>query len=80
MYADEPSFMKKAQFQTHLECTMNKDQTHGRIAEVKGKVKEVAGKIVGDKEMELKGKLQNTGGKAQAGYGDVKADIKKATT
>lgn len=57
---------------------MNKDQTHGRIDEAKGKVKEVAGKIVGNKDLELKGKVQNTGGKAQAAYGDLKEDIKKA--
>ena len=57
---------------------MNKDQTNGRIAEVKGKVKEVAGKIVGNKELEQKGKIQNTIGKAQAALGDTKADIKAA--
>jgi uncharacterized protein YjbJ (UPF0337 family) len=60
------------------ENTMNKDQTAGRIDEVKGKVKEVAGKIVGNKELELKGKVQHASGKGQAGYGDLKADIKKA--
>lgn len=57
---------------------MNKDQVKGRIKEAKGKVKEVAGRIVGDQTMENKGKLQNAVGKAQAGYGDVKEDIKKA--
>jgi uncharacterized protein YjbJ (UPF0337 family) len=60
------------------ENTMNKDQSAGRIDEVKGKVKEVAGKIVGNKELELKGKLQQASGKGQAGFGDLKADIKKA--
>jgi uncharacterized protein YjbJ (UPF0337 family) len=60
------------------EKTMNKDQTAGRIDEVKGKVKEVAGKIVGNKELELNGKVQHASGKGQAGYGDLKADIKKA--
>ena len=58
---------------------MNKDQTNGRIAEAKGKIKEVAGKIVGNEKLEVKGKIQNTAGKAQAAFGDVKADIKKAT-
>ncbi len=58
---------------------MNKDQTAGRVKEVKGKIKEVTGRITGDKTLENKGKLQNAVGKAQAGYGDVKADIKKAT-
>jgi len=57
---------------------MNKDQTNGRIAKAQGKVKEVAGRIVGNEKLELKGKIQNTAGKAQAAFGDVKADLKKA--
>ena len=56
---------------------MNKDQVEGRKKEVTGKMKEVAGKIIGDKEMEVKGKVKNQLGKAQAGYGDVKSDVKK---
>jgi uncharacterized protein YjbJ (UPF0337 family) len=62
----------------HQENTMNKDQSKGRVDEVKGKVKEVAGKITGNKDMEHKGTIQNLKGQAQAAYGDVKADIKKA--
>jgi uncharacterized protein YjbJ (UPF0337 family) len=56
---------------------MNKDQMKGRVEEVKGKVKEVAGKLVGNKDLEQEGTIQKTGGKVQAGYGDVKEDIKK---
>jgi uncharacterized protein YjbJ (UPF0337 family) len=58
---------------------MNKDQTNGRISEVKGKVKEVAGKMVGNKELEIKGTLENTKGKVQAAVGDAKAKLKHAT-
>jgi uncharacterized protein YjbJ (UPF0337 family) len=57
---------------------MNKDQVKGRIEEAKGKVKEVAGKAVGNRDLEQEGKIQNVGGKVQAGYGDLKEDIKKA--
>ncbi len=57
---------------------MNKDQTNGRIAEAQGKVKEVAGRIVGNEKLELKGKIENTAGKVQAAFGDAKADLKKA--
>jgi uncharacterized protein YjbJ (UPF0337 family) len=57
---------------------MNKDQAKGRVNEVKGKVKEVAGKLTGNKELEQKGKIENAAGKVQAGYGDVKAEIKKS--
>jgi len=58
---------------------MNKDQTKGHLDEAKGKIKEVTGKIVGNDDLELKGKVQNIGGKAQAAYGDLKSDIKKAS-
>lgn len=56
---------------------MNKDQSKGRVEEVKGKAKQVAGIVTGNKELEHKGKIQNLKGQAQAVYGDLKADIKK---
>jgi len=59
---------------------MNKDQVKGRMDEVKGKVKEVAGKVTGDRKLEQKGNIQNTGGKIQAGFGDLRSDIKKANS
>ena len=57
---------------------MNKDQTKGRAKVVTGKVKEVAGKLVGDRTLEAKGKVQGMIGKVQARYGDVKQDMKGA--
>ena len=56
---------------------MNRDQIKGRTQEAKGKIKEVAGKITGDKTLEIRGTAEKTGGKIQAGYGDLKRDIKK---
>lgn len=58
---------------------MNKDQAKGRIEEAKGKAKEVAGNLVGNDELELKGKIQKSGGKIQATYGDLKEDLKDAS-
>ncbi len=58
---------------------MNKDQTQGRVKEVKGKVKEVVGKVTGNKSLEQKGTIQHAKGVVQAGYGDLKEDLKKAT-
>ena len=55
---------------------MNKDQVKGRFEGTKGKVKEVAGKILNDEAMEAEGNIQMNVGKAQAGLGDVKEDIK----
>jgi uncharacterized protein YjbJ (UPF0337 family) len=57
---------------------MNKDQVKGRAEEAKGKVKEVAGNIVGDDEMELEGNFEKNVGKVKAGFGDLKDDIKKS--
>ena len=58
---------------------MNKDQTQGRVKEVEGKAKQVAGKLVGNEKLEQKGKVEKARGKAQATYGDAKDDIKKAS-
>lgn len=55
---------------------INKDQVDGRVEQTKGKIKEVTGKVVGDKQMEVEGSIQKNMGKVQAGYGDLKQDIK----
>ena len=57
---------------------MNKDQIKGRVKQTEGKVKEVAGKLVGNAKLEQKGKTENAVGKVQAAYGDIKSDIKKS--
>lgn len=57
---------------------MNKDQVKGRVTEAKGKIKEVAGKLVGNEKLEAKGKAQRIVGKARAKFGDVKKDVKDA--
>lgn len=51
---------------------MNKDQVKGQANIAKGKFKETAGKALGNKSLENKGKLQNTAGKIQKNYGDLK--------
>lgn len=56
--------------------SMNKDQVKGRTNEVKGKIKEVAGDLVGNEKLEEKGRIQKNIGKTQAKYGDVKKDVK----
>ncbi len=44
---------------------------------MKGKIKEVAGKLVGNKSLEVKGKVERIAGEAQAKLGDVKQEIKE---
>jgi len=56
---------------------MNRDQMKGRIKETKGKARQVAGNIVGNRRLEEKGRMQKNLGKAQAAYGDIKNDLKK---
>jgi uncharacterized protein YjbJ (UPF0337 family) len=56
---------------------LNKDQVKGRIREVKGSVKEAAGKLSGKESLEQEGKLQKAAGKVQAGFGDLRSNINK---
>lgn len=58
---------------------MNKNQIKGGFEQAKGQVKQVTGRIVGNKELEEKGRLQKTGGNVQSEYGDVKEDVKDST-
>ena len=56
---------------------MNKDQLHGRAKSTMGKLKEIAGGVVGNKRLENKGKLENAGGKVEAAWGDTKQGVKE---
>jgi uncharacterized protein YjbJ (UPF0337 family) len=55
---------------------MNKEQLKGRVEEMKGSIKEVAGKLVGDRALEAKGITEKKIGKVQENLGDIKQDIK----
>jgi len=57
---------------------MNKDQVQGRATEVKGDIKEAAGKLVGNQKLQGEGLVDQAKGKTQAGYGDAKEQVKKA--
>ncbi len=57
---------------------MNKNQVKGRYEEAKGKVKEVTGKAVGNKELEQKGIIQHASGKIQADSGDLIEEAKQS--
>ncbi|MDZ4817789.1 MAG: CsbD family protein [Planctomycetota bacterium] len=45
---------------------------------MEGKTKELAGKIVGNKALQEKAKVESRTGKTQAGLGDLKNDLKKS--
>lgn len=57
---------------------MNKDQVRGALEQAKGKVKEVTGEVVGNKQLEAEGDAEQVAGKVQKAYGDVKDNVKKA--
>jgi len=57
---------------------MNKDRIQGSVEQAKGKVKEVAGKAIGDAKLEAEGKTQKTAGKIQNAIGGFKDAVKEA--
>ena len=56
---------------------MNKDQVKGRIEKARGKVRELAGMIAGNKTLEEKGRIAKALGSVRARYGDLKDGLKK---
>ncbi len=56
---------------------MNRDQIKGHVKKAEGEVREVTGRSIGSYVLVQKGKLQKSVGENQAGYGDLKDDLKK---
>ena len=57
---------------------VNKDQVKGVAKQVKGSVKETAGRMTGNRQAEAEGAAEKTVGKVQKGFGDVKEKVKGA--
>jgi uncharacterized protein YjbJ (UPF0337 family) len=57
---------------------MDKDRIEGSVEQAKGKVKEVAGKVIGDSKLETEGKAQQIAGKVQNTVGGFKDAVKEA--
>jgi uncharacterized protein YjbJ (UPF0337 family) len=55
---------------------MNKDQFKGGVEEIKGKVKESAGRATGNPDLENRGTAEKIAGKVQKGFGDAKETVK----
>ncbi len=58
---------------------MDKDRSAGMGHQVKGAVKEAAGKVTGDQKLEAEGKGEKIGGKVQNAVGGAKDSIRDAT-
>jgi uncharacterized protein YjbJ (UPF0337 family) len=54
---------------------MNKDQAKGTVENIKGRVKEAAGSLSGDKKTQVEGTAERVEGAARKKVGDVKHDV-----
>ncbi|HXN88840.1 MAG TPA: CsbD family protein [Methylocella sp.] len=55
---------------------MDKDRVEGSEKGIIGKIKEVAGKVLGDAKLESEGKAEQATGKVQNAVGGVKDTLK----
>jgi uncharacterized protein YjbJ (UPF0337 family) len=55
---------------------MDKDRVEGSAHQAKGKVKEFAGKVLGDAKLEGEGKAEKTAGKVQNAVGGIKDAVR----
>ena len=55
---------------------MDKDRVEGSLAQAKGKIKEVAGKVTGDAKLEGEGKADQVAGKIQNTIGGIKDTLR----
>ena len=57
---------------------VNKDQVAGVAKQVKGSIKQAAGKATGNRRTKAEGMADKVAGKVQRAYGDVKDKVRKA--
>ena len=60
------------------ENKMDDDRVKGSAQNIKGKVKEAAGKVTGDAKLETEGKADQVGGKLRNAVGGVKDSLREA--
>lgn len=57
---------------------MNRDELKGKAEKAKGYVKEEAGEILNDPELEAEGKAERAGGTLREGFGKAKEKVSDA--
>lgn len=57
---------------------MNKDQVKGTVKDITSQIQEKAGKLVGNKDQQAKGRLRQVSGKTEKHVGDIKEIVKDA--
>jgi uncharacterized protein YjbJ (UPF0337 family) len=60
------------------ETTMDREHVKGAADKAKGAIKDTAGKVTGDKELQTEGKMDKAKGSAHNLAGDVKDAVRKA--
>jgi uncharacterized protein YjbJ (UPF0337 family) len=58
---------------------MDKEHVKGTADKAKGAIKDTAGKVTGDKELQSEGKMDKAKGDLHKAAGDVKDAVKNAT-
>ena len=53
----------------------NEDQAEGKWEQAKGWVKDKAGEVTGDRDLEAEGEADRAAGKGQEAWGDVKGGV-----
>ena len=53
----------------------NEDEVDGKWEQAKGWVKDKAGEVSGDRNLEAEGEAQRAGGKTQEAWGEVKSGV-----
>jgi uncharacterized protein YjbJ (UPF0337 family) len=61
------------------ESDMDKEHVKGAADKAKGAIKDAAGKVMDDKEMQAEGKMDKAKGAAHGAIGDGKEAVKRAT-
>jgi uncharacterized protein YjbJ (UPF0337 family) len=56
--------------------TMDEHRVKGTAKEIKGSVKDAAGKVIGDDKLQAEGKIDKAAGKAEKAYGQAKDAVK----
>jgi uncharacterized protein YjbJ (UPF0337 family) len=54
---------------------MNKNEVRGKARQLKGRVKEAAGVVIGSRHLENEGAAERTGGEIEAGLGKARRKV-----
>jgi uncharacterized protein YjbJ (UPF0337 family) len=66
-------------FRKEERWNMDKEHVKGAADKAKGAIKDAAGRVTGDKELQSEGKMDKAKGSAHNAAGDVKDAVKNAT-